>query len=364
MSNIVESSKKILVRVPNWIGDAVMALPALEALATLYPEATISVLAKAVVMPIFENNPAVAEIIEYKREGEHKGLGGRRRLARELRERGFNMAVLFQNAFDAAFIVRLARIPIRVGYARDFRSRLLTHPIEVTDEITARHQVFYYLHLVETLGLPPVSTPPLARLYVSEEEHAWVDGFSKDAALGTETLIGVAPGASYGPAKEWPAENFAAVLNYFAKKQNALPVLFGGPGDVETSRAVSKAVTVKDLNVTSRLSLRQFMALLPRVGVFITNDSGAMHIASALGVPTVAIFGSTEPKSTGPLSKNSIVLRVPLECSPCFERTCSLKHYNCLREITPEAVIEAAEKLMTIKDRQEEPATNQVTENR
>jgi heptosyltransferase-2 len=362
VSNNGNDNKKILVRVPNWIGDAVMALPALEALATLYPEATISVLAKAVVVPIFENNPVVTEIIEYRHKTDHKGLGGRLRLARELRARGFNMAVLFQNAFDAAFIACLARIPIRVGYARDMRARLLTHPIEVTDEITERHQVFYYLHLVESLGLPPLETPPEARLYVSKEESAWADGFSKDATLGAETLIGVAAGASYGPAKMWPTENFAAVLNHFAAKENALPVLFGGPGDVETSRSVSGKVTVKDLNVTSRLSLRQFMALLPRVAVFITNDSGAMHIASALGVPTVAIFGSTEPRSTGPLNKNSIVLRVPMECSPCFKRTCSLKHYNCLKEITPEAVIEAAEGLMALNDRQKKPATDQVTE--
>ncbi len=350
MSNEVEKRKKILVRVPNWIGDAVMCLPALEALTALYPEATVTVLARAVVMPVFENNPVVAEIIEYKSTGEHKGLGGRRRLARDLKSRGFNMAVLFQNAFDAALIARMARIPIRVGYARDLRSRLLTHPIEVTEEIKARHQVFYYLNLVEALGLPKESTPPAARLYVSVEETAWVDGFSKDAALGTDTLIGVAAGASYGDAKKWPAENFAAVLNHFARELGALPVLFGGPGDIETSRAVSAKVTVKDLNVTSRLSLRQFMALLPRVSVFITNDSGAMHIASALGVPTVAIFGSTEPKSTGPLSKNSVVLRVPMECSPCFERTCQLKEkqrqYSCLTSITPETVVEAAYKLM------------------
>ncbi len=323
-----------------------MCLPALDALKRLYPEAGITVLAKPVVMPIFENNPVVEHIIEYKSDSEHSGLGGRMRLARELRALKYNMAVLFQNAFDAALIARMARIPIRAGYARDLRGPLLTHPVEVTEEIKARHQVFYYLNIIESLGLGPMTEPPEAHLYVTEEEDTWVDGFYKDAALAGEILIGVSPGASYGDAKKWPAKNFAFVLNHFAKELGALPVLFGGPGDVETSRAVSSDVTVKDLNVTSRLSLRQFMALLPRLAVFITNDSGAMHIASALGVPTVAIFGSTEPRSTGPLNKNSIVLKTPIECSPCFERTCRYKHYDCLKNITPEAVIEAALKLM------------------
>jgi len=162
--------KKVLVRAPNWIGDAVMSLPALETLKGLYPSAQIYVLAKTRVMPVFENNPSVAGIIEYGRE--HGGFTGRLKLSGELKKHRFDLAVLFQNAFDAALISFLSRIPERAGYARDLRSGLLTRAIPVTEEIKKRHQVYYYLNIVEKLGgRPPSRITP--GLHISREEDLW-----------------------------------------------------------------------------------------------------------------------------------------------------------------------------------------------
>src|SRR3989337_1538851 len=172
--------KKVLVRAPNWIGDAVMSLPALDALKELYPSAEIYVLAKTRVMPVFENNPSVAGIIEYGRE--HGGFTGRLKLSGELKKHRFDLAVLFP-------------MPERAGYARDLRSGLLTRAIPVTEEIKKRHQVYYYLNIVEKLGgRPPSRITP--GLHISREEDLWARGFIKDNGLEGMALFGAAPGAS------------------------------------------------------------------------------------------------------------------------------------------------------------------------
>ncbi len=329
--------KKLLVRAPNWIGDAVMSLPALDALKALYPAAEIYVLAKTRAVPVFENNPAVAGIIEYGRE--HNGFTGRLKLSGELRRHGFDMAVLFQNAFDAALISFLSRIPERAGYARDLRSGLLTRAIPVTEEIKKRHQVFYYLNIVEKLGARPLSTA-VPRLYISEGEERWAKGFVKENGIEGMALFGAAPGASYGPAKRWAPERFAEVLSMIKNERGGAFLIFGGPEDREACNAVAAAVP-NALDLSGKLTLRQSIALASLCKAIITNDSGPMHISAALGTPTVAIFGSTEDSLTGPVGKSVAVVRKKIECSPCFERECRFGHYRCLTSIEAGDVIKA-----------------------
>ncbi len=339
--------RRILVRAPNWIGDSVMCLPALASLKRLFPSSGITVLTKGRSIPVFENNPDVKDIIEYEDKSRHKGLKGRLTLAGELKERGFDLAVLFQNAFDAAFIAFTARIPERVGYARDLRSGLLTKAIRVTREIKKRHQVFYYLNIVENLGAA-ASLSPVPRVYISGVEMAWADEFIRKNGLTGAVLLGAAPGASYGPAKRWGAERFALALKALsdAFKGKAVPIIFGGPEDAEICGEVSRLMRSKHLNLAGTVTLRQFIALLSRLKVFITNDSGPMHISAALGVPTLAIFGSTDPTLTGPLGKTTKVMIKKIDCSPCFDRTCRYGHYKCLGSIEPQEVFLAARSLM------------------
>ncbi|MEK7680368.1 MAG: lipopolysaccharide heptosyltransferase II, partial [Deltaproteobacteria bacterium] len=245
---------------------------------------------------------------------------------------------------DAAFIAYLAGIPERVGYARDLRSLFLTKAIAVTPEIKKRHQVFYYYNIVKELG-GKVPTDPSPRIYIGREDAEWADFFIKKNSLSSSVIVGAAPGASYGPAKRWPAEAYAEVLSRLSSV-GCVPIIFGGPEDAETCKAVSEKVRGKHLNLAGGVTLRQFMAILSRLGVFITNDSGPMHIASALGVATVAIFGSTDPTLTGPLSANSMVLIKKADCSPCFDRVCAKGHYRCLSSITVDEVFEAADTLL------------------
>lgn len=343
--------KKVLVRAPNWIGDAVMCLPAIDAVKRLYPEARITVLTRARAVPVFENNPAVAQVLEYSGKSDHRGVGGKLRLVKELRTRGFDAAVLLQNAFDAAFIALLTGIPRRYGYARDFRSLLLTEAVPLTDKIKTRHQIFYYLNLVAAVGGDPAeidSHPPAPRITLTDAEEAWAVDFYKRGgfSLKDEAFIGVAPGASYGPAKIWPPDRYAEVLTRFSKEHNLIPVVFGGAEDAPSCAMVTKMTGANVINLAGRLSLRQSMSLLKTLKVFLTNDSGAMHISSALGVPTVAVFGSTDPSLTGPVDKKSIVLIKKQPCSPCFKRECRYGSYDCLNSITANEVYSAAQTLL------------------
>ena len=345
----MEETKRILLRVPNWVGDAVMTLPALEALARLYPLAEITVLARKTVVPVYERHPAVADIMVYG--DEFRSLGGRFRLSARLRSRGFHLAVLFQNAFDAAFLSFMSRIPERVGYGRDMRSGLLTRAIPFTQETRKLHHIEYYLDIIRALG--PVKTEPGARpvLYTGEDETRWAGDFlEKKGVPGGSVLTGAAPGAAYGPAKMWGAEGFAEALSRLREELGGAALIFGGPGDVEAAEKVFEGTRGRAgpgpvLNLAGRTTLRQCMALMKRLSVFITNDSGAMHLAAALGVPTVAIFGSTDPALTGPRGEKTRVVIKRTECSPCFERVCRHGHMECMEAVTVDDVLEAARDL-------------------
>lgn len=345
------NKKRILVRTPNWVGDAVMTLPALESLKRLYGGSEITLLAKKKVIPIYERNPAVKGIIEYGED--FKGLAGRFRLSGRLRTKKFQLAVLFQNAFDAAFISFISRIPERAGYSRDMRGGLLTIPVRFSDEVKRLHHVFYYLRIIEALGGSRYGEAA-PKIYLSEGERLDAKEFLREKGLGGAPLIGASPGASYGPAKMWPPERFARVLIRLSGELGAVPIVFGGPDDIEASEKVFEMVEKErpgGLNLAGKISLRRFMALASMLRLFIANDSGPMHIAAALGLPTVAIFGSTDPRLTGPQGGNVRVLIKDTSCSPCFERKCRYGHYRCLTSITAEEVYsEAAELLSRVED--------------
>lgn len=333
--------KKILIRSPNWIGDAVLCLPAIEKIKSLYPQAELTVLAKPWVSPVFLNNPVIKRIIDYDKEGRHSGIAGRWRLIKDIKNCGFDMAALFQNAFEAALIAFLARVPVRIGYARDFRGMLLTNPVRLDSDIKKAHQVFYYLNIVNRLNKNYSHQP---KIYLTKGEKVWAKKFLHDRGIDDEIIIGIAPGASYGPAKRWMAERFSEVAGRLANACGTKLVLFGGKDDMEICGNVLGGLT--GLNLAGEIDLRKSIALIGRCNLFITNDSGPMHIAASLGIPTVAIFGSTDPKLTGPIGDNVMVMKKDMECSPCFERECRYGHYNCFKMITEDEVYRASIKFL------------------
>jgi heptosyltransferase-2 len=328
--------RRLLVRVPNWVGDALLATPALHALRGGFPRAELCVLAKPWVAPLFEASPDCDRVIVYERPGRHAGWAGLRLLYRELREARFEAAVLFQNAFEAALIARLAGIGVRAGYATDGRRLLLSHPVPV-DGAKGLHEADYYLRLVESLGL---DARVERRLRLTLPAWAAQAAAERLTALGLAhtPLIGLAPGAQYGTAKRWPPERFAAVGDALARLSGGAVLVFGSRAERDVARQVCEAVRATSHDLAGRTSLLEAAGLINRLTLFVTNDSGLMHLASALSIPLVAVFGPTDERRTSPLGQRSRLVRHALECAPCLKRHCPTDH-RCMLSVGPEEVL-------------------------
>jgi lipopolysaccharide heptosyltransferase II len=344
---------RILLRATNWVGDAVMTLPALAALHQLCPQAEIEVLARPWVGAVYVAAPGVSRVIAYDKDNAHAGLGGRLRLARELKQRNYDWAVLCQNAFDAAFVAWLARVPLRLGYAADGRSFLLTHAAPRRPQVRQVHETSYYLYILREAGLlgqDPPAGGVQPSLVLAAEDTAWADEFLAGKGLAQARLLGLAPGAAFGPAKQWPADRFAAVARDLASEFDSV-LLFGSQGEANACAQVASGLgglTVLDL--AGGTSLGQALALLSKLGLFISNDSGLMHAAAALGTPTVAVFGSTNPVTTGPLGPRVSLIREAVDCSPCLKPECPTGDLRCFMAIEPARVADAARNLLAGKE--------------
>ncbi|MFH0809951.1 MAG: lipopolysaccharide heptosyltransferase II [Pseudomonadota bacterium] len=339
------AGENLLVRLPNWVGDALLATPALHALRRTLPRSHICVLAKPWVAPLFEASPDCDEVFTYERPGRHAGIVGLWLLCRELRCRRFGAAVLFQNAFEAALISRLARIPVRAGYATDARGLLLNHAVPVNGA-KSLHEADYYLRLVECLG---GDCRVDRRLRLTLPEWAERAGDRRLAELGLEgvPLIGLAPGAQYGTAKRWPAERFAAVGDALVAATAGAAIIFGSRGEQDVARSVAERMRGRCFDLAGKTPLLEAAAVISRLAVFITNDSGLMHLAAALSVPLVAVFGPTDERRTSPLGRQSRLVRHSFECAPCLKRHCPTDH-RCMLAITPEEVLGEALGLLEV----------------
>ena len=333
----------ILVRATNWIGDAVMTTPALGAIRRSFPQARITVLATPLVAQLFSPHDWVDEVMVYDRQGRHKGVAGRFRIAAELRARRFDLAILLQNAIDAALITRLAGIPRRMGTSSDGRGFLLTHGFDQKLLDSRLHHVDNYLEMLKTFGIASEEKRQL--LCVTDRERESVRERLRAAGIVPgDFLLGINPGAAYGSAKRWYPERFAAAGAELAQKWGAKLLIFGGPGEVAIANDIEGALQGNCLNLAGKLTVRELMALIQRCDFFISNDSGPMHIAAAFGVPLVAIFGSTDHRTTYPFSDNSAVVRQEVDCAPCLKRECPIDH-RCMKGVSAADVVAAAEKL-------------------
>jgi len=341
-----EGVRNILIRGTNWIGDVVMTLPAITAVREAYPEARISILVKPWVADLLRISPDVDEVIVYERPGVHEGIGGLFRLVRELKTKKFDMAILLQNAIEAAIIAWLARIPVRAGYNTDGRGIFLTHSAIRSKEILRVHQVEYYLGMLKALGLGAGRKD--VRLLIGEEEKAFSDRILKERGIAEASLlIGLAPGATYGPAKRWYPERFASVADRLIERFSARVLLFGSAGDHEVARSIQGKARNALVDLTGETTLREAISLIARCRLFVSNDSGLMHVAGALGTPTVAIFGSTNPLTTSPVGQKSIVITKNVDCSPCLKETCPTD-FICMDLITADEVYNTAVALLII----------------
>jgi len=334
------SMSRLAVRATNWLGDAVMSLPAIRAIRGIFPHAHIAVVARPWVADLYARESSIDRVIRY----EAKTPGARREFARGLRAERFDGAILLQNAFDAALMAWLARIPERIGYRRDGRGWLLTRAIPVPEcgEIP-RHERFYYLELLRRAGLME-RFPESAAIRLEGGEAARQAGATHLRALGVaEPVIGISPGASYGDAKRWLPERFAESAASFRARE-ASCLIFGSAAErdlCETVRRGLAAAGVPARNLAGETTLAEFIDLAAACRLYLTNDSGAMHVASALGVPTVAVFGATDDTTTGPTGPLARVAREHAECSPCLLRECPIDH-RCMTRVTAARVADVA----------------------
>jgi len=348
-----ESIRRLLIRGTNWVGDAVMSVPALKAIRRVFPNAGISLLVRPWVRDVYAAAPFVDEILSYDKLERHSGWMGRRLLISELRARRFDMAILLQNAMEAAWIAYWARIPLRLGYRRDGRAILLTHAVRIDPAVRKVHQVYYYLGLLSGAGLlddrPWESEPCRAvsiAVPVSASDQEAARAMLLDHGITADRpVVGLNPGASYGGAKRWPAERFAALADALAERCMAQIVIFGAPSERPVAERVAAQMASPPAVLAGRTTLGHLMGLIRECDLFITNDSGPMHLAAALDVPQLAIFGSTSEIATGPLSSRATVVRKAADCSPCFLRECPTD-FRCMLGITVGEILNAAEGML------------------
>ncbi len=334
---------KTLIRATNWVGDAIMALPALRAVRARFSDAQIAIVARPYVADIYGDQQICNQLINYDANGIHAGFSGRERLARDLRAQKFDVALLLQNAFDAAWLAWRANIPERIGYARDGRSLLLTKPVPVPNhgEIPT-HEKFYYLELLRRAGwmdsLPDESFIPMT---VPEGKRRRAAEFLVESGARPDALrVAIGAGASYGSAKCWPPPRFAELASRLQAQNDTDVILFGTAAEAAVSNAIAAEMRQPPINLTGKTAIADLPALLSQCHLFIGNDSGAMHVAAAVGLPVVAIFGPTDPLGTAPVTPRCTIVQEKPYCSPCFLRRCPTDH-RCMTKVTPD-MVEAA----------------------
>jgi heptosyltransferase-2 len=334
---------RIIVKAVNWLGDLVMSGPALHAIHDTFPGAHLSVLVRRELASFFDGAMWIDQVIPYRLRGGAAGLLDQLSIVRRIRAGHFDLAVVFPNSFQSAMWMVAAGVQRRAGYEADRRGFMLSHKVAPRADVERAHQVYHWLTMVaETVGAKGVAEAYHLDVNVQSRDkmRVWL---ANRRVRPERPLIALAPVAAYGPAKEWPVERYAELADILAQRHGAECVLVGGIDDRPQCEQIAAQCKGGAIVAAAETTVGELIALLSQCHGFTGNDSGCMHLAGALGVPTVAIFGSTNPLRTGPLGPHCTVIYRGLECSPCLERTCRFGHYNCLRDIAAEEAAGALE---------------------
>jgi heptosyltransferase-2 len=351
MEVAVENIKRIVVRGTNWVGDSVMTVPALRALRRLIPEAEITLAIRPSAEGLFAGADFIDALLLYDRQG----ISSVTHQIREWRRRKFDLAVVFQNAFEAALIPFVARIPFRLGYATEARQLLLTNPVPVPDWRSSKHEVFYYLFLIASLEQALLGTntvcdnEPEADLHLSESSRSEALAvLLRNGVVPNKLIVAICPGSINSRAKRWPADRYAGLADRLIERSHVEVLLIGSKDEADVSQDIVRQMKQKPIVLTGKTTLAQVTALLGLADLVVTNDTGPAHIAAALGSPTLVIFGPTNPLTTRPFSPLAEVLRHPPECAPCMLRDCPIDH-RCMTAISVAEVFERAVLLLNRK---------------
>ncbi|MES2586469.1 MAG: lipopolysaccharide heptosyltransferase II [Pseudomonadota bacterium] len=342
---------RILIIAPNWIGDAVMSQPLLANLKSIYPQSQIDVLASPWVAPIYRACTEVHHVIEARLEHKQLQWGLRKQLAKQLELNQYNACFVLPNSLKSALIPWLANIPLRIAYRGEMRFGLINLALNNPSKINRPPMANHYLALSNVLNHSEgvdVNQPVDPKLNISLTAKQAVSAKLQAAGINDKSIYVFCPGAEYGVTKRWPTEHFATLAQQLiANEPDAHVILLGGKGDHDLGRQItSLAANTSQLhNWCGETSLDEAIALIGMSKALVSNDSGLMHIGAALKVPQVAIFGSSDPHHTPPLSDKAKVIWLNLPCSPCHKRVCPLGHLKCLQDITPENVFKTIQNL-------------------
>jgi len=341
------SARRVLVREVNWLGDLVLSLPALRAIRAIFDRARLSVLVADNLVGFFDGIDWIDEVIPYRSSVGAAGLKYHFKISSEISAREFDLAILFPGSFRSALWVMLAGVPVRIGYTGDGRGFMLTHRVSPGIDALAGHQSRYWLGLVRDVfdcdesfcDRPQTLTPSPQNVSAM---RSWL---AMRRIRQHAKLIAIAPAAAYGPAKEWPSAHYVALIDLLAERYGAECVLVGSSSERGRCEQLAASARAGAIVAAGETGVGELIALLSLCDGFAGNDSGAMHLAAALSLPTVGIFGSTNPARTGPVGQRADVIYRAVECSPCLDRTCRFGHYNCLREIAPAEVADSLARL-------------------
>lgn len=354
----LQSINRVMIRVPNWVGDAVMAVPALRELRRIFADSEITLLARPWVAGLFEHEGLADAILPVDdNHGLVRGASGFLRNARWLRRKRFDLAILLQNAFGAALLARAAGATTIAGYPTDRRRSLLNLCIPFEPNHRNKHQVRYYLNIASHLeraltGENRVEMETAQpRLHASDFQLERAQLMLEDSGIRTGAgpsafpIVALNPGATNSRAKRWPAERFAETADRLATQSGFQTIIVGTAGDVEAANKVAASMQTRAAVLAGRTNISEVKGILACASLVISNDTGAAHVSAALGVPTVVVFGPTEHVSTRPLSDVATVVRHDVECSPCMLRDCPIDH-RCMTRVEVENVYRAAQQLL------------------
>lgn len=334
----------ILVRMPNWLGDLVMATPVLADLRAAFPKASLTAMCQSNVAPLLTHDPHINEIFTYKRPSGWIHRGQHLKIIESLRKGEYDLGVLLTNSFSSAWWLWRGHVKNRLGYRGRFRSFLLNKAPSFPPQREFQHLVLTYKMLLKPLGIDVSNTPPKLYLKAEEIEEAKALLHRLGIEYGVQTIVGINPGAAYGSAKCWLPERFKEVTQHLLENPLINVIYFGDAAGAPLVNEICQRFPERVFNLAGKTSLRELIALIHLCSVFLTNDSGPMHIAAALGTPLLALFGSTNDIKTGPYPQGHVIHK-RVECSPCYKRVCPID-FRCMTRIESNEVTQKLKEII------------------